>query len=76
MGEDQGGADDVYDLARAGGDMMEGTPAAGEQGEPVLAQAASAAVLFQRLPVRSGVCMSVNAFLGRETRDWRRQAPR
>jgi len=40
MGEDQGGADDVSDLARAGGDVMEGAPAAGGQGEPALAQAA------------------------------------
>src|SRR6266568_1213450 len=40
MGEDQGSADDVSDLARAGGDVMEGAPAAGELGEPALAQAA------------------------------------
>jgi hypothetical protein len=33
MGEDEGGADDVADFARAG-DVLEGAPAAGEQGEP------------------------------------------
>jgi hypothetical protein len=40
MGADQGGADDVSDLAQAGGEVMEGAPAAGEQGERALAQAA------------------------------------
>ena len=40
MGEDEGGAGGVTDLARAGGDVLEGAPAAGEQGEPAFAQAA------------------------------------
>jgi hypothetical protein len=40
MGEDEGGAGDVADLAGAGGDVAEGAPPAGEQGEPAFAQAA------------------------------------
>jgi hypothetical protein len=40
MSEDEGRADDVADLAWAGGDVAEGAPAAGEQGEPAFAQAA------------------------------------
>ena len=40
MGEDERGAGDVADLARVGGDALEGAPAAGEQGESSLAQAA------------------------------------
>jgi hypothetical protein len=39
MGEDQGGPDDIADLAGAGGDVLQGSPAASEQGEPALAQA-------------------------------------
>jgi hypothetical protein len=31
MREDEGGAGDVADLAGAGGDVLEGAPAAGEQ---------------------------------------------
>jgi hypothetical protein len=34
MGEDEGAPGDLADLARAGGDVLEGAPAAGEQGEP------------------------------------------
>ncbi len=34
MGEDDGRAGDVADLAVAGGDVVKGAPAAGEQGEP------------------------------------------
>ena len=34
MREDEGGAGDVAELARAGGDVLEGAPAAGEQREP------------------------------------------
>ena len=33
MGENERGAGDVADLAGAGGDVLEGAPAAGEQGE-------------------------------------------
>src|SRR5213078_132907 len=40
MGEDKRGACDVADFARAGGDVLEGAPALGEQGEPAFAQAA------------------------------------
>ena len=40
MGEDEGGAGDVADFAGAGGDVLQGAPAAGEQGEPAFAQAA------------------------------------
>ena len=40
MGEDEGGAGDVADLAGAGGDVLEGAPALAEQGEPAFAQAA------------------------------------
>jgi hypothetical protein len=40
MGKDEGGAGDVADLAWAGGDVLEGAPAAGEQGEPAFSQAA------------------------------------
>jgi hypothetical protein len=44
MGEDEGGAGDVADLAGAGGDVAEGTPATGEQREPAFAQAAQRAL--------------------------------
>jgi hypothetical protein len=40
MSQDECGAGDVPDLARACGDMPEGAPAACEQGEPAFAQAA------------------------------------
>lgn len=40
MGEDEGGAGDIADLARADGDVLEGAPAAGEQREPAFAGAA------------------------------------
>src|SRR5947207_14345116 len=40
MGEDERGTDDVADLAGAGGDVLEGAPAAGEQGEAAFALAA------------------------------------
>ena len=33
MGEDECGFDDIADLAGAGGDVVEGSPAAGEDGE-------------------------------------------
>src|SRR5271170_1278878 len=44
MGEDEGGTYDVADLAGAGGDVAEGAPAAGEQGEPAFAEAAQRAL--------------------------------
>ena len=44
MGEDEGGAGDVTDFAGAGGDVLEGAPALGEQGEPAFAQAAQRAL--------------------------------
>jgi hypothetical protein len=40
MGEDEGCFDDVADLAGAGGGVVEGAPAAGEDGEAAFAQAA------------------------------------
>ena len=43
MGQDQGGSGDVADLAGAGGDVLEGAPAAREQGEPAFPQAAQRA---------------------------------
>ena len=39
MGEYERGAGDIADLGGAGGDVLERPPAAGEQGEPALAQA-------------------------------------
>jgi hypothetical protein len=44
MGEDEGGAGDVADFAGAGGDVLEGAPAAGEQGEPAFTQAGQGAL--------------------------------
>jgi hypothetical protein len=44
VGEDEGGAGDVADFAGAGGDVPQGAPAAGEQGEPAFAQAAQRAL--------------------------------
>ena len=44
MGEDERGAGDIADFARAGGDVLEGAPAAGEQDEPAFAQAAQRAL--------------------------------
>jgi hypothetical protein len=43
MGQDERGAGDVTDLAGAGGDVLEGAPAASEQGESSFAQAAQGA---------------------------------
>jgi hypothetical protein len=40
MREDECGAGDVADLAGAGGDVLEGAPAAGEQREPAFAETA------------------------------------
>jgi hypothetical protein len=40
MGQDERGAGDVADSAGAGGDVLKGPPAAGEQGESAFAQAA------------------------------------
>ena len=40
MGEDEGGAGDVADFAGACGDVLEGAPAAEEQGEPAFAETA------------------------------------
>jgi hypothetical protein len=40
LGKDKRGAGDVADFAGAGGDVLEGAPAAGEQGEPAFAQVA------------------------------------
>jgi hypothetical protein len=42
MGEDECGFGDVVDLAGAGGDVLEGASAAGEDGEAAFAQAAQA----------------------------------
>jgi hypothetical protein len=44
VGEYQGGAGDVADFARAGGDALEGAPALVEQGEPAFAEAAQGAL--------------------------------
>ena len=43
VGEDEGGAGYVGDAAGAGGDVLEGGPAAGEQGEAAFSLAAQAA---------------------------------
>jgi hypothetical protein len=43
IGQDKRGAGDVTDLAGADGDVLQGTPAAGEQGEPTFPQAAQRA---------------------------------
>ena len=43
MGEDEGGFDDVADLAGAGGGVVEGAPAAGEDGESAFADATQSA---------------------------------
>src|SRR6516165_8853032 len=40
MGEDEGGAGDVADLAGAGGDVLQDPPAAGDQREATFTQAA------------------------------------
>jgi hypothetical protein len=40
MGQHERGAGDVPDFAGTGGDVVEDTPAAGEQSEPAFAQAA------------------------------------
>lgn len=44
MGEDERGPGDVADLAGAGGDVPQGPPAAGEQGESPFAEAAQRAL--------------------------------
>lgn len=43
MGKDERDAGDVADLAGTGGDVLEGAPVAGEQGEPAFTQAAQRA---------------------------------
>jgi len=43
MGEDECGFDDVADLAWAGGEVPQGAPASGEQGESAFTEAAQAA---------------------------------
>jgi hypothetical protein len=43
MGEYEGGTDDVADFAGAGGDVLQGSPALGEQGEAAFAEAAQGA---------------------------------
>ena len=43
LGEDEGGADDPGELAGAGGGVLEGGPALGEQGEPAFSLEAEAA---------------------------------
>jgi len=40
MGEDERGAGDVADFAGAGGDVLKGSPVAGDQGEPAFSQTA------------------------------------
>jgi len=72
MGEDKGGAGDVADFARAGGDVVEGAPAAGVQGEPSFPEAAQGALegvagavidvefpAAGRLPDRAPACSGV-----------------
>jgi len=46
MGEDECGASDVADFAGAGGDVLEGAPAAGEQGEPAFPETAAISTAF------------------------------
>jgi hypothetical protein len=43
LGEDEGGADDLGELAGAGGGVLEEGPALGEQGEPAFSLEAEAA---------------------------------
>jgi hypothetical protein len=43
VGEDEGGLNDVADLAGAGGDVVQGAPSAGEYGETTFTEAAQAA---------------------------------
>ena len=40
LGEDEGRTGDTADFAEAGSDVLQGAPAAGEQGEPAFAEAA------------------------------------
>ena len=44
VSQDRRSPDDVADLAGAGGDVLQGAPAAGEHGEPPFAQAAQGAL--------------------------------
>jgi hypothetical protein len=46
MGQDECGAGDVTDLAGAGGDVLEGAPAAREQGEAAFALATQGPPIF------------------------------
>src|SRR5258708_31834953 len=44
MGESEGGAGGAADFRWAGGDVLQGAPAAGEQGDPAFAEAAQRAL--------------------------------
>ena len=62
MGEDEGCTGDAANFAGAGGDVLEGAPAAGEQGKPAFAQAAQGALdgvagtgIEVRLPTAGGL---------------------
>jgi NAD(P)H-dependent flavin oxidoreductase YrpB (nitropropane dioxygenase family) len=62
MGEDEGCTGDAANFAGAGGDVLEGAPAAGEQGKPAFAQAAQGALdgvagtgIEVRLPAAGGI---------------------
>jgi hypothetical protein len=44
VSQDERGPGDAADLAGAGGDVLEGAPAVGEQSEPAFAQAAQRAL--------------------------------
>ena len=66
MGEDQGGPGDIADLARAGGDVLEGPPAASEQGESAFAQAAQRA---EQCVAGAGIDIEVPPVCGLPCRD-------
>jgi hypothetical protein len=74
MGQDGRGAGGIASLAGAGGDVLEGAPAAGEQGEPAFARAAQGPldgvagtgvdVQFPASPVCPRVCPAVPVWVG------------
>jgi hypothetical protein len=62
MGQDERRTGDVADFAGAGGDVLKGAPATGEQGEPAFAEAAQRA---QQGIAGSGADVEVLAASGR-----------
>ena len=66
MGECKRGPGDVADLAGAGGDVLEGAPAAGEQRESAFAQAAQGA---EQRVASTGIDIEVTPVRGLPDRD-------